>query len=164
MELEARPVDLREQVQEVADELRPTAEEKGLDLQVESTDTDTWVEADPGGVQIVLQNLVSNAIKYTETGQVRVRIGEKERTLTLEVEDTGIGINPDRAERLFEPFRQESEGMDREYEGTGLGLAVTKKAVDQMNGEIDVESTKGEGSCFTVRLPKAERERATNGR
>lgn len=56
---------------------------------------------------------------------------------------------------LFEPFRQESEGVGREYEGSGIGLAVTKRAVDEMEGSIDVETEKGEGTCFTIRLPRA---------
>jgi len=74
----------------------------------------------------------------------------------LEVEDTGVGMDPEKTDELFEPFRQESEGFGREYEGTGLGLAVTKQAVDQMGGTIDVETARGEGSQFTVRLPRPE--------
>ncbi|PSQ75943.1 MAG: histidine kinase [Bacteroidetes bacterium QH_7_62_13] len=163
MELESQPVDLIKEVEEVVSELRPKAEEKGLDLQIETDGAAATVEADTGGVQIVLQNLVSNAIKYTETGEVQVRIQEGHGTLTFEVEDTGIGMDPDRAEHLFEPFRQASEGIDREYEGTGLGLAVTKKAVNQMGGEIEVQTAKGEGSLFTVRLPKADPSQATVG-
>jgi len=163
MELESQPVDLIKEVEEVVSELRPKAEEKGLDLQIETNGAAATVEADTGGVQIVLQNLVSNAIKYTETGEVQVRIQEGHGTLTFEVEDTGIGMDPDRAEHLFEPFRQASEGIDREYEGTGLGLAVTKKAVNQMGGEIEVQTAKGEGSLFTVRLRKADPSQATVG-
>ncbi len=73
----------------------------------------------------------------------------------LEVEDSGIGMDPSVAERLFEPFRQASEGMSREYEGTGIGLAVTKKATEEMGGSIEVDTQKGEGSRFTVRFPAA---------
>ncbi len=164
MELASQPVDLSEQIQEVTEELRPKAEENNLDLDVELNGTTPWVEADTGGIQIVLQNLVSNAIKYTETGRIHIRVRDAGDTLALVVEDTGIGIDPDRVERLFEPFRQESEGIDREYEGTGLGLAVTKKAVDQMDGEIDVESTQEEGSRFTVRFPKARKPARTGRR
>nr|WP_272506248.1 ATP-binding protein [Salinibacter ruber] len=77
----------------------------------------------------------------------------------MEVEDTGIGMEPKAAEGLFEAFRQESEGVSWEYQGTGLGLAVTREAVEQMGGSVEVETEKGEGSCFTVRLPQA-REKA----
>jgi signal transduction histidine kinase len=73
----------------------------------------------------------------------------------LEVEDTGIGMDPEVAEVLFEPFRQASEGISREYEGTGIGLAVTREAVDQMGGSIEVDTQKGQGTCMTVRLPLA---------
>ncbi|WP_205522062.1 ATP-binding protein [Salinibacter ruber] len=73
----------------------------------------------------------------------------------LEVEDSGIGMDPEVAERLFEPFRQASEGMSREYEGTGIGLAVTKRATEEMGGSIEVDTQKGEGSRFTVRFPAA---------
>jgi signal transduction histidine kinase len=164
MNLEAGPVDLATQVRDVVDELRPEAEENGLDLQVEADGGARWARADTGGVQIVLQNLVSNAIKYTEEGHVRVRVRVEEDAVALEVEDTGIGLDSDQVEQLFEPFRQESEGFGREYEGTGLGLAVTKKAVDQMGGDIEVESEKGEGSRFTAWLPAAATRDATEDR
>ncbi len=76
----------------------------------------------------------------------------------LEVEDSGIGMDPSVAERLFEPFRQASEGMSREYEGTGIGLAVTKRAAEEMGGSIEVDTQKGEGSRFTVRFPAADQD------
>ncbi|WP_251951849.1 PAS domain S-box protein [Salinibacter ruber] len=197
MDLDARPVDLAEQAEEITEELRPQAKEKGLTVQVE-TEGPTWALADEGGVQIVLRNLLSNAIKYTEEGSVEVRAypengstgetdekraasearatneaeatnearatgegtatGEARATgeAVIEVEDTGIGMSASQAEDLFEPFRQESEGVAREYEGTGLGLAVTRETAQQMDGAVKVETQKGEGSRFTVRLPLAE--------
>lgn len=113
--------------------------------------------ADKGGVRIVLHNLVSNALKYTaDGGRVVVRTQDRSDTVVLEVEDTGIGMNPEVVPELFDAFRQGSEGVGREYEGTGLGLAVTKRAVDQMHGTIDVETEPGEGTRFTVRLPRSE--------
>jgi PAS domain S-box-containing protein len=157
MELEAQSITLTEHVQEVAEEFRAKAEEKGLRLQVEADGSvRTW--ASVGGVQIVLQNLISNAVKYTETGCVHIQVWEEESSAAFSVEDTGIGMDEDRAEQLFEPFRQASEGIGRAYEGTGLGLAVTKKAVDQMDGNVEVDTAKGEGSRFTVRLPNVEGE------
>ena len=75
--------------------------------------------------------------------------------VALEVEDTGIGMDPEKTDELFEPFRQESEGFGREYEGTGIGLAVVRRAVDQMGG-LNVETAKGEGSQFIVRFPRPE--------
>ena len=154
IEMDACPVDLAEQVRQAASELRPKAEEVGLDLRVEAGDTCAW--ANEGGVQIVLQNLLSNAIKYTgEGGEVRVRSCQNEDEAILIVEDTGIGMELEVAETLFEPFRQASEGLDRDYEGTGIGLAVVKRAVEQMDGTVDVKTQKGEGSRFTVRFPRA---------
>jgi signal transduction histidine kinase len=156
MELTAEPVDLADQAVRIADELGPTAAEKGLDLEVRTDDAPAMALADGNGVQIVLQNLVSNAIKYTDEGGAEVRAYQNGEAAVLEVEDSGIGMASEMAEDLFEPFRQASEGLAREYEGTGIGLAVTKEAVEQMGGTLDVETEKGVGSCFTVRLPVAE--------
>jgi PAS domain S-box-containing protein len=166
MEIDEGPVSLATEAQQAAEELRPEAEEKQIDLRLQTEGV--WAVADGGGVQIVLRNLLSNAIKYTEKGGcIWVRTyrekdaarsenaAQSENAAVLEVEDTGIGMEPEVAERLFEPFRQASEGFGREYEGTGVGLAVTKKAAEQMGGSIEVETEKGEGSRFTVRLPKA---------
>jgi len=156
IDLQLEPINLAAEVAEVAEEFRAQAKTAEIDLRVR-TGSATWARADAGFVQIVLRNLVSNAVKYTRAGgTVQVRVAEDEEAATLEVEDTGIGMDPARAEELFEPFRQASEGLEREYEGTGLGLAVTREAVDQMDGTIEVETQKGEGSRFTVRLPQAE--------
>ena len=156
MELEAEPVDLAKQARQVVQEHHTQAEEKGLKLRTRLADSPTWAEADEGGVQIVLQNLLSNAIKYTEEGSIEVRtyLGGEEAAV-LEVEDTGIGMDPELAEGLFEPFRQASEGVSREYEGTGVGLAVTREAAEKMGGSVEVDTQKGEGSRFTIRLPRA---------
>lgn len=101
----------------------------------------------------MLRNLISNALKYTEEGSVWVRAEQRNGTVAIEVEDTGIGMDSEKTSALFEAFRQESEGIAREYEGSGLGLAVTKRVVDQMDGTIEVETEKGQGTCFTVQLP-----------
>ncbi|MCS4198946.1 ATP-binding protein [Salinibacter ruber] len=155
MTLESRPIDLAGQARQVAREFAAEADDSGLALEVEAEEAGAW--ADEGGLQIVLQNLLSNAIKYTEEGTVQVRTYREDGEAVLQIEDTGIGMDPAVAESLFEPFRQGSEGLSREYEGTGIGLAVTKKATEQMGGSIDVETEKGEGSTFTARLPAADR-------
>ena len=85
-----------------------------------------------------------------------VRTRADDETVFLEVEDTGIGMDPEETDELFEAFVQESEGIGREYEGTGLGFTVAHRIVDEMGGFIEVETRKGGGSCFTIRLPKAE--------
>jgi PAS domain S-box-containing protein len=154
MELSEEAVGLATEAERTAEELRPEAKEKGIDLRLETGEA--GARADEGGVQIVLRNLLSNAIKYTgEGGTVWVRTYREGGQAVLEVEDTGIGMEPEVAEDLFEPFRQASEGFNREYEGTGVGLAVTREATEQMGGTIEVETEEGEGSRFVVRLPQA---------
>jgi len=161
MELDSQPLDLTDQIRRTAEELRPKAEGKEIELQVQAADPPVHARADQGGVQIVVQNLLSNAIKYTGNGgDVYVRIYREEEAAVLEVEDTGIGMEPEMSEELFEPFRQESEGMAREYEGSGVGLAVTRRATEAMDGSVAVDTEKGEGSRFTVRLPRADRTRS----
>ncbi len=155
MELSAEPVGLADQARHVVEELRPEAAEKQVDLVVQVEDVQAV--ADQGGVQIVLRNLLSNAIKYTEKdGAVWVRTRQQEGSAVLEVEDTGVGMEAGMADQLFEPFRQASEGWGREYEGTGVGLTVTREATEQMGGSIEVETEEGKGSCFTVCLPLKE--------
>ncbi len=154
MTLAADPVNLAEQARQVAGEFEAQVEECGLTLEVETQKA--RAQADEGGLKIILQNLLSNAIKYTEEGSIEVRTYREETEAVLEVADTGIGMDPEVAEGLFDPFRQASEGLSREYEGTGVGLAVTKKATEKMGGSISVDTQKGEGSRFAVRLPAAE--------
>ena len=158
MSLDADLVDLATEADKATQEFTQQAQNAGVNLVVERPPGAVWVRADEAGVQIVLRNLLSNAIKYTgDGGEVRISARTNGDTAAvLEVADTGIGMDPSTAEDLFEPFRQESEGLAREYEGTGLGLAVTRKALHEMGGSIEVETEKEEGSCFTVRLPVAE--------
>jgi len=153
MDLSATAVDLTTKARQAAEELRPKADEKGLRLDTSGCEPDVTARADDGAVQIILQNLLSNAIKYTEEGRVDLRAYLEEGRAVVEVEDTGIGMDPEVAQDLFEPFRQASEGIGREYEGSGVGLAVTQKAVEKMDGRIEVETEKGVGSRFTVDLP-----------
>ena len=163
MDLAAEPVDLSKQAREVAGELRPQAEVEGLRLQVQAGGEPIWAQADGGGVQIVLRNLVSNAIKYTDDGEIWLRVSRENGNAMIEVEDSGIGMDTEKIEDLFKPFRQASEGMAREYEGTGLGLAVTREAVEQMNGTIEVETEKGKGTTIRVQLPKEKSRETGNG-
>jgi signal transduction histidine kinase len=159
MDLSLGPVDVAREVEAMAEEFGPQADKAGVDLCVKPTGEPVWAKADDQALQIVLRNLVSNAIKYAgKGGTVTVRTYADEEAIALEVEDDGIGIASEKVERLFEPFRQESEGWGRTYEGTGLGLTVTKKAVEKMRGSIEVETEKGEGSRFTVWLSRAEGE------
>lgn len=154
MDLSTEAVDLAPEIEEAVAQAGSQSEEAGLDLEVERNES-VFARANKGALQIVLDNLLSNAVKYTnEGGRIRVRCHGTEEAAIVEVEDSGIGMNPGQVEKLFEPFRQASEGPSRQYEGTGLGLAVSTQAIEQMGGSIDVDTVKGEGSCFTVRLPR----------
>ncbi|MCS3670723.1 PAS domain S-box-containing protein [Salinibacter ruber] len=169
MTLDLEPVDLAAEAAAAAHEFAPQADGAGVALELTEEDTAVWARADRSGVQIVLRNLLSNAIKYTEEGgTVWIRARTDGEHAVLEVEDTGIGMDPNTADVLFEAFKQASEGIGREYEGTGLGLTVTKEVLDQMDGAVAVETEQGEGSRSTVWLPRAaeegeEPERGTSG-
>jgi signal transduction histidine kinase len=104
----------------------------------------------------ILMNLLSNSIKFTPAGDVRVRCRLDGDWLALSVADTGIGMKKEDLGRLFVPFQQVESGLTRNYEGTGLGLSISKRLVTMLGGDIAVESELGRGSTFTVRLPFVE--------
>ena len=122
-----------------------------LDLKILPT---LHLHADQGRVGQILWNLLSNAIKFTpEGGQVILRVWSENNTAVLQIEDTGIGISEEQLPLLFEKFQQLDTPYRRCYEGTGLGLALTKQLVELHQGRIEVESTLEVGSIFTVWLP-----------
>jgi PAS domain S-box-containing protein len=137
------------------------AEQKGLDLKVEigpGVPQSLWL--DEVRLRQILFNVVGNAIKFTERGQVTLKAGavrpqEADGTfeLTLEVSDTGIGIPPKEQQRIFEAFSQQSGQSTKKFGGTGLGLTITRRLVDMMNGRIVVESEKGIGTTFRFHFP-----------
>jgi two-component system, sensor histidine kinase and response regulator len=125
--------------------------------------TPTRLRGDTGRIRQVLMNLVSNAIKFTKSGEVIVRVSCKTETdvqceLRFEVTDTGIGIPPEAQKKLFEAFSQADATTTRKFGGTGLGLVICKQLIEKMSGSISLESFPGEGStfCFTLRLQKQE--------
>lgn len=140
---------------EVVELLRPLAQKKGLAFRFDA-DPEVRAQADTAMLYRVLANLVGNAIKFTERGEIAVEVVREAGSAVLCVRDTGVGIGPLFRERLFEAFRQESDGLSRSHEGSGLGLAITHRLVEMMGGTIGVESEKGAGSAFTVRLPLSE--------
>ncbi|MFB6098793.1 MAG: PAS domain S-box protein [Salinibacter sp.] len=155
MELTTETVDLAAQAEEIAEQLRPQAAEAGIELNAHTPSAPA--QADEAGLQVALRNLLSNAIQYTgEDGRIWVRTRQADGASVVEIDDTGIGMTPEQVPLLFEPFSQASEGMSREYEGIGLGLAVTKRMIRQMDGEIEVDTEEGAGTRFTVRLPRAK--------
>jgi signal transduction histidine kinase/CheY-like chemotaxis protein len=150
-------------INEVVDLMMPAALEKGLRLHCDQQFSDSLaVEGDPSRVRQILVNLISNAVKFTDRGEIVVRgrwipadKGATRGKLILEVEDTGVGIPPDKLPQLFKQFSQ-THGQNRRYKGTGLGLAICKRLADLMQGTISVESLFGQGSRFIFTLfPKS---------
>ena len=162
--LHPEPFDLERLIHETAILLQPQARAGGIEL---LTDYDMFLPTrfvgDPGRLRQVLTNLMGNAVKFTKAGQVLVRVvgadlGPETARLHITVEDTGIGIAADQLDRIFGEFTQVDDASNRRYEGTGLGLAITRRLIERMEGEIWVDSTLGQGSCFgfAVTLPVAE--------
>ena len=133
--------------------LEPLARQKGLALLVADEAPDALVRVDRAALRRVLNNVIGNAIKFTETGSVTLRLQRGEHTVSIHVEDTGVGIAPETMPHIFGEFVQGSEGLERRHEGTGLGLAVTKHLVRLMAGHMEVESQFGAGSVFSIVLP-----------
>jgi signal transduction histidine kinase/CheY-like chemotaxis protein len=117
-----------------------------------AADVKTWV-ADRRRIKQILVNLLSNAVKFTETGSVTLKVETNENNLNLSVIDTGIGISEADKLGLFQPFKQLDSGLNRKYEGTGLGLALSRKLAQLHGGDITLKSQLGQGSCFTLILP-----------
>lgn len=154
IELEALDFSLRELCEQVCAALRLSAERKGLNLQIDYGErAGDYFRGDPLRLQQVLTNLLGNAVKFTERGEVRLVISGAPGALRLAIRDTGIGIAADRLERIFDPFAQADASMSRRFGGTGLGTTISRQLVELMGGRITVESQVGRGSVFTVDLP-----------
>ncbi|WP_179299509.1 sensor histidine kinase [Rubrivirga marina] len=138
---------------QVANELEPLAARKGLALAVVPSGLAVAARLDPDAFVRILTNLIGNAIKFTSTGAVTVSVDGVGVDLQVSVRDTGRGIDPAFLPRLFDDFEQASTGYGRAAEGNGLGLAITRRLVDLMGGEIDVESEVGVGTTFRVTIP-----------
>ncbi len=157
--LERIPFDLHRLMDQVARLTRPSATKKGLEFRLEvAPDVPRVIVGDPTRLRQVMLNLVSNAVKFTASGWVAVRIcrlaAEADHPrLAISVEDTGIGIAPDRISSLFEEFSQADSSTTRKYGGTGLGLAISRSLVEKMGGIIRVRSETGRGSTFAVEMP-----------
>ncbi len=162
LELETLDFDVRCVIEETMDMLAHRAESKGIELaSLIHSNVPSSVRGDPSRLRQVLLNLISNSLKFTERGEVVLTLcveseDEREVVLRASVSDTGIGIPPDRLDRLFKSFSQVDSSTTRKFGGTGLGLAISKQLVELMGGEVGVESELGRGSTFhfTVRLEK----------
>ncbi len=132
----------------------PKAIEKGIGFSIHTSDQ--LPQAFIGDFERICQilvNLVGNAVKFTSVGQVTIAADYRDQRLLLKITDTGIGIAPEAQAELFNPFVQADRTAKRHFEGTGLGLAICKNLVELMNGDIDLDSERHQGSCFSVSLP-----------
>lgn len=154
IEVERVPYDPRALMTEMGDLFRARAESKGLALHVELDELlPGMVVGDPTRLRQIATNLIANAIKFTEAGEVRVHLAWEGDGLKLSVRDTGIGVAPAQLQRIREPFSQADSSTTRRFGGTGLGLAIVDQLAHLLGGRLQIESTLGAGSVFTVYLP-----------
>jgi PAS domain S-box-containing protein len=153
MQLSSEIFDVGAAIRKSVEKIVPLAEKKGLALNVVITSQDVHITSDRRRVEQILINLLTNAVKFTEHGGVRLECRTEEDWLVIRVSDTGIGIKPDDLQALFKPFKQIDTGITRQYEGTGLGLSICKRLVELLGGKIWVESEWGKGSTFAFTLP-----------
>ena len=145
-------IDVSAVVSETMKVLEPLAERKGVRLE-QDLRPDVSARLDRNALEAIVNNLVGNAIKFTEEGSVQISTWQDQHQVSIQVTDSGIGISESFLPHLFDEFRQEYMDADRLAEGSGLGLAITYRIVEKLGGRIDVESTVGSGSTFIVRLP-----------
>jgi len=133
--------------------LKSLAFKKGILISVKYQTQPFFGVIDGRYFEMIVNNIVGNAIKYTNKGLITIKIGRNDQKLELEVVDQGIGMSQEFLQKIFNPFEQESQGYGRTYEGTGLGLAITKNLVSIMKGEISIESEKDKGTRVMINLP-----------
>jgi PAS domain S-box-containing protein len=158
--LEARREQMQPERVAVADVLRdaaaliePVARERGIDFSVEATCADTFIESDKTKLRQILLNLLANAVKFTDDGEVLLSAAAANGSVIFTVRDTGIGIDSQHLGSIFNPFWQVDQSSTRRAGGAGLGLSVTRKLARMLGGEVSVDSSPGGGTTFTVRLP-----------
>jgi signal transduction histidine kinase len=133
--------------------IEPMAEQKSLRLHVQLPFASVRMTSDIDKARQILVNLLGNAVKFTDSGAVTLRLSRGARAVRVDIVDTGIGIPPDELPRLFRPFAQVDTGLTRRHGGTGLGLYISRRLATLLGGHIEVESAPGAGSTFTVVLP-----------
>lgn len=154
IELESIPLDIRELMSSTTAPLGFQAREKGVKFNVVvEDDIPEWIEGDPTRLRQVILNLVGNAVKFTNTGEISIVADTALERIRFKIEDTGIGISKEAQSSLFEPYVQADIAIMRKFGGSGLGLTIVKKLVTTMGGKIVVDSVPGRGSTFTVFLP-----------
>jgi signal transduction histidine kinase/CheY-like chemotaxis protein/HPt (histidine-containing phosphotransfer) domain-containing protein len=157
MTVERAPADVPAMLSDLLSLMRPRAIAKGLDFHLDVPgEIPQTIQTDPLRLRQVLLNLLGNSVKFTEKGEIRLRVSCErsgdEGIMRFDVQDTGIGIRAETLQRLFQPFSQADESMTRRFGGTGLGLTISRQLTTLLGGEVSVESEEGRGSTFTVRV------------
>lgn len=158
LRIEQQPTDILELLRSIASSCEESARAKGLSLVSDFHALPATVQTDTARLWQILTNLLENAIKYTDKGEVKLGAGYAKGRLILTVADTGRGIPPEAQAQIWEPFYR-VVGTSQDVPGTGLGLAIVKRLVESLDGEIQVSSAPGRGTVFTVRVPAAELEK-----
>ena len=153
VDLSRVPVDVGATARAVAHRYADALRQRGVRLDVDLPADPVIVQADPARLEQVVDQLVSNAARFTPRGRVAVVLAVADGVARLEVTDTGVGIADDVLDAVFEPFVQEDVRVNRDHGGTGLGLAIASRVVRQMGGTLEAASVKGEGSTFTLTMP-----------
>ena len=169
IQLEQLPLDLEEMMDQMVSVYQPQANQKGIQFAYSlSNAAEGVLLGDPLWIRNIINNLLSNAFKFTEQGSVTLDLaveptGPDQVQLTFQVTDTGIGIPEDKLEQVFQEFTQADDSTARRYGGTGLGLSIVKSMVEEMGGRVAVSSVPQQGSCFTCRIPLSRIAEERNG-
>ena len=155
LNLNPQRFDLSYLIKSTVEEIRSLALQKNLALETKINLQDNFIVQDSHFSKRILMNLISNAIKFTESGTVIVKVWEIDETkIAIAISDTGIGIAPEDRVKIWQAFRQGDQSFTRQHSGTGLGLAITRSLVKMMGGKIALQSELGKGSTFTVEIPR----------
>jgi signal transduction histidine kinase len=153
MEFSHKQIDIVNQTEELVSLFKEAAHKKGLFIKSSSSQPSIFINTDEQAFRSIINNLINNAIKFTNKGGIAADISLKDNFVEIKVTDSGIGIPKKYHDIIFDEFRQVSEGFSRNFEGTGLGLNITKKLVEKAGGEISIDSEPNKGSTFIVKLP-----------
>lgn len=153
MHIESNCINPLQIAEEALNILAERAASKGLKLSLQAGPLPNWISGDNLRIQQILINLLSNGVKFTERGYVTLSVERQDDWLTFSVTDSGIGMPPQMLSRVFSPFEQADTSITRQFGGTGLGLTISRQLARLMGGDIDVVSTPGKGSTFTLRIP-----------
>lgn len=156
VDVQCNPVPLHPVIEGIAQRHKAALAERNISLHLDLHEAGPIVLGDAGRIGQVVDQLLSNAVKFTDEGQVLVSTAPEGDAVRIRVEDTGIGVPPEYVSSMFEPFSQGDNRLNRDYEGSGLGLALVRRIIEAMDGTITATSTQGEGTAFDVTLLRAD--------